>query len=71
MRFIPDTFGVWNVPPFETPWSICGNPEIVMCWGIQRHGVAAWGAVRLLGVVRLLGDLDYGVVRLLGDLETS
>ena len=31
---------------------------------IQRHGVAAWGVVRLLGEFRLLGDLDYLITAL-------
>ena len=39
-----------------SPWII--EAEIVLCWGTQRHGVAAWGVVRLLGVVMLLGDLE-------------
>ena len=25
--------------------------EIALCWGTQRHGVAAWGEVRLFGVL--------------------
>ena len=27
------------------------EPKSVLCWGTQRHGVAAWGVVRLFGVL--------------------
>jgi len=30
---------------FRPPWNI--GAEIVLCWGTQRHGVSAWGVVRL------------------------
>ena len=40
-------------------WSPCTfEAEIVLCWGTQRHGVSAWGVARLLGAVRLLGNLE-------------
>ena len=32
--------------------------KIVLCWGTQRHGDVARVVVRLLGMVRLLGDLE-------------
>ena len=59
MCVIPDTFGVWNIKAKIGSLVLLKRlSQNCVTLGYPRHGVAAWGVARLLGVVRLLGDLE-------------